>query len=437
MVEIIPAILTDNAKDVLAKLKAARGVAPRVQIDIIDGEFADNKTVDPVALDNIEVADILAGEILLDYHLMVKEPVNWITKCMKGHADRIIGHVEMMADQKAFVGEVTKAGAKVGLAIDLDTPVSEIAQELLRDLDVVLVMSVKAGHGGQKFNKKALDKIEELAKIRAEGKFDYRIVDDGGVVLDTVDDVRREGADEVNVGNRIFKGNLRQNMRDYLKAAYEGEETDMNETLKSRQIIKNIAFFGDANLPEDDEDYQDAYEIAKTMASENYTVVDGGGPGIMVAATKGAEAADGETVAVTFDPTDAPGFEGRYVGNVTDTEIVTTNYVERMFKLMEHADLYIIFRGGSGTLSELGTAWVLAKLYYGHHKPFILYGKFWHEIVDAIHKNMNIDDQEMDTFKIVEKREDVLPTVHHFEHVMKNMDHSKDCKICDGSAFTR
>jgi uncharacterized protein (TIGR00725 family) len=151
-----------------------------------------------------------------------------------------------------------------------------------------------------------------------------------------------------------------------------------------RPLIKNIAFFGDADTPKSDASYQDAYEIAKILAKEGYTIVNGGGPGIMDASTEGAEVVGGETLSVTFYPKDAPGFEGRYVGNVTDIEIKTGNYIERMFKLLEHGDMFIIFKGGSGTISEFGTAWVLAKIYYGHHKPFILYGDFWEDIIDCV-----------------------------------------------------
>jgi uncharacterized protein (TIGR00725 family) len=186
-----------------------------------------------------------------------------------------------------------------------------------------------------------------------------------------------------------------------------------------RPLIKNIAFFGDANTPPSDPVYKDAFEIAKILAREGYTIVNGGGPGIMDASTEGAEAVKGETLSVTFYPKDAPGFEGRYVGNVTDVEIKTENYIERMFKLLEHGDMFIIFKGGSGTISEFGTAWVLAKIYYGHHKPFILYGGFWTEIVDCIKKNMNIDSQELSVFEIVTRREDVLPTIKRFEERMK------------------
>lgn len=204
-----------------------------------------------------------------------------------------------------------------------------------------------------------------------------------------------------------------------------------------RPLIKNIAFFGDANIPQSDPVYKDAFEVAKILAQEGFTIVNGGGPGVMDASTKGAEVVQGETLSVTFSPTDAPGFEGRYIGNVTDKEIKTTNYIDRMFKLLEHADMFIIFKGGSGTMSELGTAWVLAKIYFRHHKPFILFGRFWIEIIDAIKKNMNIDSQEMATFEIVTKREDVLPIIRKFEKKLQENDHSEDCKVCVDKAFMK
>ncbi|MDP1760471.1 MAG: LOG family protein [Candidatus Woesebacteria bacterium] len=184
---------------------------------------------------------------------------------------------------------------------------------------------------------------------------------------------------------------------------------------QKKGFIKNIAFFGDANITETDETYTDVFKLAESLAKEDYVIVDGGGPGVMEAATNGAKKGGGKTITVTFDPTNAPGFEGKYVGNIPDTEIVTTNYIERMFKLMELGDIFIMFKGGTGTISEFGTAWVLAKLYFGCHKPFILFGEFWIEIIDAMKKNLNIDSKEMSVFEIARKTEDVLPIIAKFE----------------------
>jgi len=186
-----------------------------------------------------------------------------------------------------------------------------------------------------------------------------------------------------------------------------------------RKYIRAISFFGDANISPKDPVYKDAFDVAKILAEEGYTIVNGGGPGVMNAATSGAQAGNGETISISFDPADAPGFEGRYIKNVAARQIEATNYVERMFKLMEHGDIYIMFKGGTGTLSELGTAWVLAKLYFGHHKPFILYGKFWPKIIDVLRKNLNIDKQELSVFEIVERKEDVLPAVERMEKKME------------------
>jgi len=201
-----------------------------------------------------------------------------------------------------------------------------------------------------------------------------------------------------------------------------------------RPLIRNIAFFGDAEIPKTDSVYKEAFAIAKLLAKQGYTIVNGGGPGVMNASTQGAKAAAGETVAVTFYPQDVPGFEGRYLGNVTDIEIKTTNYIDRMFKLLEHGDLFIIFRGGTGTISEMGTAWVLAKLYYGHHKPFILYGENWYPIIAAIKENMNIDAKELDVFTIVDAPQKVLPAVEHFEWKLRQIDHGH-CRVCGEKAF--
>ncbi len=214
MIEIIPAILTNNIGELKEKLAICEGIVERVQIDIIDGVFANNKTIDPSVLANIDT------NLKLDFHLMVDEPINWVEKCVGLGSDRIIGQIEKMSSQVEFVGKATSAGLKVGLAIDLATPVSKLDPLILNNLDVVLVMSVKAGFGGQKFDPSALLRINELNKIRSRDNTPFRICDDGGITLEWIDDVRREVVDEVSIGKRIFKGDLADNIKKFIKSAY-------------------------------------------------------------------------------------------------------------------------------------------------------------------------------------------------------------------------
>lgn len=199
-------------------------------------------------------------------------------------------------------------------------------------------------------------------------------------------------------------------------------------------MFKKVAFFGDAAVMPEHPAYQAAYHAAKKLAKLGYVVVNGGGPGVMDAATRGAESVGGETLSVTFYPENASGFEGRYLSNKTDREIKTDNYIERMYKLMEESDIYLLFNGGTGTLSELGVSWVLAKLYYGHHKPFILVGSFWRQIIGSIHDNMLIDAKEMDVFRIVDGIDDILPRMKELEAALNKIDHSH-CKHCHEAAF--
>lgn len=180
-------------------------------------------------------------------------------------------------------------------------------------------------------------------------------------------------------------------------------------------FIKNIAFLGSSETKKGERLYDTAFKVAKLLASKGYVIVNGGGPGVMDASTQGAEKVNGETLSITFYPQSASGFEGRYPKNITDREIKTGNYIERTFKLLEHGDVYIIFKGGTGTFSEFSMAWCLARLYYGIHKPFILYGKFWEEIIRYFKNNMYVRGEELKVFKIVDKEEEVLAAIDGFE----------------------
>lgn len=179
--------------------------------------------------------------------------------------------------------------------------------------------------------------------------------------------------------------------------------------------IKSVAIFGSADVDDQHPLYKEAFNVARYLAYHDKVVVDGGGPGVMAAATAGAESAGGETVAVTFYPENMPEFEGVDETNEVDKEIKTANYIERMFGLMDEADAFIIFQGGTGTLSEWATAWLLAHLYYGNHKPLILYGQFWHEVTRVIEQHFFIGQKELEVYKIVEDEEGLDCALKEFE----------------------
>lgn len=186
-------------------------------------------------------------------------------------------------------------------------------------------------------------------------------------------------------------------------------------TMRQHCTIQNIAMFGSADVDEQHPLYQEAFKVARYLAYQGKIVVNGGGPGVMQAATLGAQAAGGKTIAVTFYPKDMPEFEGRAQENKVDVEIKTANYIERMFGLIDKSDAFICFQGGTGTLSEWATAWLLAHLYYGKHKPLILYGDFWHEVVKVIESNFFIGEKEQSVYAIVKNEAELIQALERFE----------------------
>lgn len=179
-------------------------------------------------------------------------------------------------------------------------------------------------------------------------------------------------------------------------------------------MIKRVAIFGCSEIGPDDPLYGEVFEVAKLLASKDYTIVNGGGPGLMKASTEGAKEGGGKTVGIYFKPDGMTHFEGRDATNLVDESIETANYVERTLKLLEYGDCYVIFKGGTGTISEFGMAWGLAKLYFGKHKPLILYGSFWHEILEAFGTNMFLREEELRVYRIVDSPEEVLEAIREF-----------------------
>ena len=188
--------------------------------------------------------------------------------------------------------------------------------------------------------------------------------------------------------------------------------------------IRQLAYFGFADAAPNDPLYKEAFECSKFLASQGFVTINGGGPGTMRAVSEGAKAAGGTAIGATFYPKDITNFEGRDKENPIDIEVKTKNYLERTLKLLELGDAYIILKGGTGTISEFGMAWGLARLYYGHHKPLILYGQFWEEIIKAFVQNMRIRPEDLKVYKVVNSPQEAYAAIETFEELIDGNGHA-------------
>ena len=180
--------------------------------------------------------------------------------------------------------------------------------------------------------------------------------------------------------------------------------------------IHNVAFLGFADSKPEDQEYKDAAETAKLLAQAGYVVVNGGGPGVMLASTEGAHAGGGKAIGITYYPESREEhYEGRDPENKFDEEIIADTYVERTLRIMSYSDVYIIFNGGTGTISEFGMAWGLARIHFGHHRPLILFGDFWHQIIEALGKSRHLRPEELQVYHIVTTPEEALIKVKSLE----------------------
>lgn len=237
--------------------------------------------------------------------------------------------------------------------------------------------------------------------------------------------------------NTNFSGDVRHVRRLSKMGALQNIWHKVNKTSTVEKVegIEQIAIFGFADAQESSSLYKDAYQVAFQLAKAGYTVVDGGGPGVMKAASCGAKAAGGKVIGVTFYPKEAEHFEGRCLENPLDVEIEAKNYLERTLTLLKEGQVYVIFNGASGTLSEFAMAWGLARLYLGHHKPLILYGKFWEKVMKVLSENMMIRPEESKVYKIVSSPKEVLLAIRKFEEEIKAGEHEHLTIDKDEEAF--
>lgn len=175
MVTIIPSILEKDVSSFEEELKKVWGKVKRVQMDIIDGKFESTKTVMPEILLSIDTIVEFEG------HLMVEKPEEWIERCAAAGITAVYGQVEKMNDKIKFIADAEAAGMRVGLAYDIDTPLDGL-EELINNIDVALLMSVKLGAQGRDFDDRVLEKIKQVRKLSKK----VTIQVDGGLNVENI-----------------------------------------------------------------------------------------------------------------------------------------------------------------------------------------------------------------------------------------------------------
>lgn len=209
MKRLAPSILAADFNHLGDDIRKVEDEGVRVlHLDVMDGRFVPSISFGMPLISSIRKE----SEMFFDVHLMIEEPIRYIKEFAESGADGITVHIEACSDIKSTIEEIKKYGKKAAVSINPGTPVSKI-EDILEDVDMVLVMSVNPGFGGQKFIDSTIDKVEKLDKIRKDKDLDYKIEIDGGINIENIGYVIEKGVDIAVAGTAVFRGNISENVR--------------------------------------------------------------------------------------------------------------------------------------------------------------------------------------------------------------------------------
>ena len=208
-----PSILAADFKVLGQEMKKTEeNGAAYINFDVMDGMFVPSISFGMPVLASIHDAT----EQFMDAHLMVQEPIRYVEAFQKAGADYVTVHLEACEDVKTTLDKIHACGMKAGLAVNPETDVKELVP-YLEDVEMILIMSVHPGFGGQKFIPESLDKIREVRAMLNEKNLETDIQVDGGIYVENVREVLDAGANVIVAGSAVFRGDAGENTAKFME----------------------------------------------------------------------------------------------------------------------------------------------------------------------------------------------------------------------------
>ena len=208
-----PSILAADFKVLGQEMKKTEeNGAAYIHFDVMDGMFVPSISFGMPVLASIHDAT----EQFMDAHLMVQEPIRYVEAFQKAGADYVTVHLEACEDVKTTLDKIHACGMKAGLAVNPETDVKELVP-YLEDVEMILIMSVHPGFGGQKFIPESLDKIRAVRTMLNEKNLETDIQVDGGIYVENVREVLDAGANVIVAGSAVFRGDAGENTAKFME----------------------------------------------------------------------------------------------------------------------------------------------------------------------------------------------------------------------------
>lgn len=208
-----PSILAADFKVLGQEMKKTEeNGAAYIHFDVMDGMFVPSISFGMPVLASIHDAT----EQFMDAHLMVQEPIRYVEAFQKAGADYVTVHLEACEDVKTTLDKIHACGMKAGLAVNPETDVKELVP-YLEDVEMILIMSVHPGFGGQKFIPESLDKIREVRAMLNEKNLETDIQVDGGIYVENVREILDAGANVIVAGSAVFRGDAGENTAKFME----------------------------------------------------------------------------------------------------------------------------------------------------------------------------------------------------------------------------